>query len=140
MALDWARVSLRGHGGAEPTGTALFEVLGLRPEDGLDSHPSDSAWKSANITLVEVARDDCQEADEPTEEFARRLDEGLRRAAAWIEMRPPGAFDRWRETGRRADVFVGGWQDGDQFDFSFPPEFLLACGRAGLPIEICTND
>jgi hypothetical protein len=37
-------------------------------------------------------------------------------------------------------VFFGGWLDGEQFDLDLPAEFLLACGRAGLPISICTND
>jgi hypothetical protein len=35
---------------------------------------------------------------------------------------------------------VSGWIDGDQMDLAFPPAFLLACGQAGLKIEICTND
>jgi hypothetical protein len=32
------------------------------------------------------------------------------------------------------------WIDGDQMDLNFPPEFLLACGQAGLEIYIVTND
>ena len=39
-----------------------------------------------------------------------------------------------------ADVFIGGWMNCDQFDLTLPPEFLLACGRLGLPIDIYTND
>ncbi len=65
---------------------------------------------------------------------------GLPPAAEWLDARSAGAFERWRESGRTADVFIGGWLSNEQFDMVLPPPFLLACGKAGLPIHICTND
>jgi hypothetical protein len=57
-----------------------------------------------------------------------------------MDARPPGAFDRWRGQGRKADIFIGGWLANEQFDLGLPAAFLLARGRADLPIRICTND
>jgi hypothetical protein len=140
MGLDWVRVSLRGYGGQEPTGRSFFELLAPGREVGFPTSPSDSAWKAAAIELVEVAMDDCREAPEPCEEFVARIDAGLRKAAEWLLSIPLAPLERWRADGHKADVFIGGWLKGEQFDLALPPPFLLACGRLGLPIEICTND
>jgi hypothetical protein len=37
-------------------------------------------------------------------------------------------------------MYVGAWIDQDQFDLSLPAAFVLACGNAGLPISVITND
>ena len=140
MSLDWIQTSLRGSAGARTTGNALFELLALAPADGFEVSPSDSAWKAARIVLVEVQAEDVKDTEEPSETFSARIREGLLRAAEWLNSRPAGAFDRCRAEGFKLDVFFGGWLDGEQFDLDMPAEFLLACGRAGLPISICTND
>jgi hypothetical protein len=140
MSLEWIRASLRGTAGARATGSRLFELLGLAPEDGFEVSPSDSAWKAARVVLMQVAVEDVKDAREPSEAFAARIWVGLLRAAGWLNARPPGALDRCRAEGFELDVFFGGWLDGEQFDLELPAEFLLACGRAGLPIRICTND
>jgi hypothetical protein len=51
-----------------------------------------------------------------------------------------GVFDQWRQSGRKADVFIGGWLLNEQIDIVLPAPFLMACGRSGLPIHIFTND
>jgi hypothetical protein len=140
MGLGWVRVSLRGYGSREPTGTAFFDLIGIRPGDGFPISASDSAWKAARVEFVTVTMDECRDTSEPREEFVARLDAGLCRAAEWLLARPPEVFERWRSSGRKADVFVGGWLEGEQLDLAFPAVFLLACGQAGLPIEICIND
>jgi hypothetical protein len=140
MGLEWIRASLRGMAGERATGTLLFELLALAPGDGFETSPSDSAWKAARIVLMEVAREDVGDSEELAEAFAARIREGLLRAGQWIASRPADAFDRCRAEGFRLDVFFGGWLDGEQFDLDLPAEFLLACGKAGLPISICTND
>jgi hypothetical protein len=140
MALDWVQVSLRGYGGPAPSGTSFFDLLALEPGDGFSTSPSDTSHKAARVELVEVTMDDCLAAPEPHEEFAARLDAGLDRAARWLMARPPGAFEQWRSAGRKADIFVGGWLNDQQFDLVLPAPFLVACGQCGLPINICTND
>ena len=102
--------------------------------------PSDAPWKSANITLIALSMDDFKDSTEPFEEFSARLEAGFEKAAAWLLARPKDALEIWREEGYQADIFVGGWIDGDQIDLVFPPSFLFACGQAGLAITICTND
>jgi hypothetical protein len=140
MAVQWLRFSLRGYGGAEPTGTQFFDLLSVNPADGFELSPSDSLWKSANIDLLMVDIESCRTGPESHNEFASRINAGLKRVAEWLSARPMGAFETWRSMGKVADMFIGGWLDGEQFDLCLPPEFLLACGRAGLPIDICTND
>jgi hypothetical protein len=140
MGLDWVRFSLRGYGGAKPTGTAFFELVGVKPRDRFELTPSDEPWQAAVIDLLTVDSAECQAAEEPAEEFARRVNVGLKRVAKWLAARSPRAFTKWRTGRKKADVFVGGWITSDQLELTFPAEFLLACGRLGLPIEICTND
>jgi hypothetical protein len=134
------RASLRGYGGEAPSGTAFFDVIGLEPERAAFASPSGPAWQSANIELFSVDMADLRAFDEPSEEFAARVERGFLNAAEWVDSRPPGAFDRWRSQGRKADVFIGGWPSNEQFDIELPAPSLMACGRAGLPIHICTND
>ena len=140
MGLEWIRVSLQGYGGPEPSGTVFFDQIGIRPSDGFPTSASDSEWEAARVLLVNLTMDECRDAPEPTEAFVARLDAGLRRAGEWLLSRPIGVLERWQSSNRKADVFVAGWLDGEQLDLAFPAVFLLACGQAGLPIVICTND
>ena len=133
MSLDWVKISLRGWCSGAVTGTEFFERLGLKPEDGFPAEPGDRPGKTAKLILAL--------AEEQRENgCAKQIEERLPRAAQWLNSRPAGVFDSLREQGLNLDVFVGGWIDGDQMDLIFPPEFLLACGQAGLRIQICTND
>jgi hypothetical protein len=134
------RTPLRGYGGEAPSGAAFFDLLALEPEWMTHATRSDSAWQSANVELFAVDMADLQASEEPSEEFAARVERGFLHAAEWLDSRPPGAFDRWRDQGREADVFIGGWLSNEQIDLMIPVPFLMACGRAGLPIHICTND
>ena len=140
MGLRWVQVSLRGIGDEEPTGNAFFDLLAIEPEWVTRATLSASAWQSANVALFAVDMADLRGYDEPYEEFAARVERGFLDAAKWLEARPEGTFDRWRCQGRAADVFVGGWLSNEQFDIVLPAPFLMACGRAGLSVHICTND
>ncbi|MBX9626201.1 MAG: hypothetical protein K2X82_20550 [Gemmataceae bacterium] len=142
MAVEWLRVSLRGHGygSGGPTGDRFFEQIGASPGDGFELDPSDGGWKTARVEFLSASIEDCQPGTERYEEFEVRLDAGLKKAAGWLNDREPTAFEQWRAAGWQADVFIGGWMNSDQFDLTLPPEFLSACGRLGLPITICTND
>ena len=140
IGLRWVRASLRGYGGEAPTGAAFFDLLALEPEWVPRARPSESAWQAATVELFAVDMADLQAYHEPSEEFAARVERGFLRAAEWLGSRPPGAFDCWRGQGRKADIFIGGWLANEQFDLLLPAPFLTACGRAGLPLHICTND
>lgn len=140
IGLRWIRTTLRGYGGEAPTGGEFFDLLALEPEAASRSSPSGSSWQSACVELFAVDVTELQACDEPSEEFAVRVEQGFLRAAEWLEARPAGAFDRWRGQGRKADVFIGGWLLNEQFEIVLPAPFLMACGRADLPVQICTND
>jgi hypothetical protein len=140
IGLRWVRTSLRGYGGETPSGAAFFDLIALEPEWMTRATRSDSAWQSANVEMFAVAMADLLASEEPSEEFAARVERGFLDAAEWLDSRPPGAFDRWRGQGRVADIFISGWLSNEQFDLMIPAPFLMACGRAGLPLHICTND
>lgn len=140
MAVEVLNVSLRGWGGSEATGSLFFDLIGLQPESGYTSYSSDSPYKAARIVLVSVSLAECAPGPERHQEFATKVGVGLKHAADWLASLVPTRFDEWRARGMVADVFIGGWMNSDQFDLKLPPDFLLACGRLGLPIEICTND
>jgi hypothetical protein len=140
IGLRWVRASRRGYGGETPSGAALFDLLDLEPERAALATRGDSAWQSANIELFAVDMADLLTYDEPSEEFAARVERGFLSVSEWLVSRPPCAFDRWRGQGRKADIFIGGWLLNEQFDIVLPAPFLMACGRAGLPIHICTNE
>jgi hypothetical protein len=140
VGLRWVRALLRGYGGEAPSGAAFLDLLALDPEWRGRARPSESAWQSVSGELFSVAIADLQAYHEPFEEFAARVEWGFLRAAEWLDSRPPGAFDHWRAQGRKADIFIGGWLANEQFDLRLPARFLTACGRADLPLHICTND
>jgi hypothetical protein len=140
IGLQHVQISLRGFGGEAPTGTAFFEMLRLKPDDTCSVSPSESPWQAATIRLFSVSQETLQSHPEPEEEFAAEIRRGFHKAAEWLRLREPTDLDRWRASGKKADVFIGGWLANEQFDLRLPSEFLLECGRLGLPIEICTND
>jgi hypothetical protein len=140
IGLRWVRASVRGRGGEAPSGAAFFDLLALGPGWESRTTRSDSAWQSANVELFMVDMADLQGYEEPSEEFAARVEQGSLQAAEWQDTRPPGAFAQWRGQGREADIFIGGWLSNEQLDLALPAIFLMACGRAGLPLHICTND
>jgi hypothetical protein len=140
VAVEWIRFSLRGWGGPETSGTQFFELVGWAPAAGFEARPSNSPWQTALVHLFALSIGECQHGTERYEEFAARTTSGLKRAAEWLNSLSPAGFGEWRALGMAADIFIGGWMNCDQFDLTLPPEFLLACGRLGLPITICTND
>jgi len=72
--------------------------------------------------------------------LAARVERGFPHPGAWLDARPPGAFDPWCGQGRKADTFIGGRPANGQFELVLPASFTLACGRANLPVRIRTND
>lgn len=139
--LEWVRFSLGGYSLERAVGTELFEILALEPAAGFEeARPGTVVTQAAMIDFFTVAFEDVSGFEEPHEEFNAQVERGLLRVAEWLETRPPGAFDRCRAAGLVLYLFIGGWLDGEQFDLNFPTAFLLACGRAGVPVTVCTND
>lgn len=140
MGFQWVCVSLRGYGGEAPSGDAFFASLGVPLLPHFSLHPSTSAWQAARLILFTVDMRDLQGVTEPSEEFAARVEQGFRRATGWLRQCHADRLGDWRARGKEADIFIGGWLANEQMDLQLPAEFLLECGRLGLPISICTND
>jgi hypothetical protein len=132
MSLDWVKVVLQGYHPQRPSVSEFLEAVALQPEDGYASGAADRPGKSAKIILADVEHAPGQSCDQ-------QLQEPLRQAAAWLSLRRE-RIEQCRANGFEVGILVNGWIDGDQMDLSFPPEFLLACGQAGLEISIVTND
>ena len=140
MAVETIEICLRAWATGEITGANFFHALGLTPDDEWESSAGTNESQTALIYFVNEEFASYQDSPEPEEAFSSMIEERLLRAAEWLLSREVHAFERCRESGLKTDVFIGGWIDQDQFDLSLPASFLFACGRAGLPIEIVTND
>jgi len=139
IGLQDIHVSLRG-GGADPTGGAFFQFLGIPGNSPLRLSPSQWAWQWALAELFSVSMNDVKEADEPGEAFAERVQLGFDHATSVLAECSAEGLQRWRAGGKEADVFIGGWLANEQLDMKLPAVFLAQCARLGLSISICTND
>ncbi len=132
MSLDWVKVVLRGYQRQRMSGSEFLEAVDLKPEDGYASGAADRPGKNAKIIFADVEK-------APGNSCNKQLQDHLRKAADWLSTRRD-RIEKCRANGFSVDILVNGWIDGDQMDLTFPPAFLLACGQAGLEIEIITND
>ncbi|HEY7116523.1 MAG TPA: hypothetical protein VH475_08055 [Tepidisphaeraceae bacterium] len=81
IGLQAIHVTLRGGGGPDSTGDAFFRLLGIADRPGIHLRASDSAWRWATAQLFALSMNDVKDAEEPTEAFAERVQEGFDRAA-----------------------------------------------------------
>jgi hypothetical protein len=81
IGLQWMLASLRGYGGEAPSGTAFLDALELDPDEMQRATPSATAWQSASVELFTVDIADLQGYEEPSEEFAVRVERGFVLAA-----------------------------------------------------------
>ena len=140
IGLQQIRAALRGGGGPDPTGDAFFRLLVLSSDSSLRLSPSTSAWQWALVELFSVAMSDVKDAAEPCEAFAKRVQQGFNHAAFALSHCRRDGLDEWRQSGKEADVFIGGWLANEQLDLKLPSDFLAQCARLGLSISMCTND
>ena len=141
MSIAWLDVLFEGMA-SETTGTALFEQLGLEPDAGFEARHSWPGHHPATIVFLEVRLDPLKEPHASHTEFWARVEEGFKRAADWLLSRPVAPFEAWRAAGRELRVFIC-WKIDDEdpeLDLTLPAEFLSACGRVGVPIELYTNE
>jgi hypothetical protein len=135
-----AQAILRGYGGRTPIGAAFYETLGLKKREHEKLAPQISSGTPAELRLFNVHAGLGPGSADPLKHF----EAAFLRAGRWLLARPGGAFDRWREQGRRADVLVAlpikstqwGRLDGAPDLLVVPPKFLLACSGAGLPVVL----
>ena len=131
---------LRGYGGKKVIDTTFYDTIGLkkRVAERLAAKIPIATGTPSELVLFNfhpgIADVDPIKAIEA--EFFQ--------AARWLLKRPEGAFDRWREQGRIADVVVTlhvrttqhGRIDGCPNLLVVPPRFMLACSGAGLPVVL----
>ena len=143
--VEWLQFSLRvwDRRGVEIRRAEFLDRLSLEPGDPVDVE-NGLGVPRVQLFAVSMANmshiDNTEDAGAQSEAFAAAIREGLIRAALWLERQPSDVFKNLREFGHVTDVFVGGWITDGQFELDLPPEFLLACGKLGLTVSICTND
>lgn len=123
-----------------PVGTLLFDLLNLNSADGYPTR-NPSLWPSQNVSIhfATVRLSDFRGTTEGHEEFMAAFDRELLRIAAWLDGRPPGAFEECRRASLEIHLQIDAEIDEDDFELILSPRFLVACGQAGLPIRIDTG-
>jgi hypothetical protein len=58
----------------------------------------------------------------------------------WLNQQKDQVFLDLKGNGVEMDIFIGGLLEGDRYRFAFPSNFLLACGKKGLAIDLYIND
>jgi hypothetical protein len=135
-----AQAILRGYGGQRPMDATFYELLGVKKREQEKLAPPIASGADAELCLFNVHAGVGSDAKDPIKQF----ETAFLQASRWLLDRPDGAFDRWREQGRRADVLVvlhmkstqRGRIDGAPNLLVMPPKFLLACSSAGLPVVL----
>ena len=140
MALETLQICLRAWAYGKITGANFFTMLGHTSDDEWQAVAGEIPSQTALIYFVDDQIFTYRDSPEPWELFNAEIEQRLLRAAAWLDSRGADVFERCRAAGLTTDVFIGGWIDQDQLDLHLPAPFLLACGRAGLSIDITTND
>jgi hypothetical protein len=95
-------------------------------------------YEEASVELFEVEMRDVEDQADPVKAFAERTERGFLEAATWLRQCKVAGLQRWREQGKKAEIWVQGILADREFDLQIPPEFLLECGRLGLRVIICT--
>lgn len=139
MAAEWIEVILLvWKHGWRPTPDELRQQ-GLWPTDRFRCSANEQPGSTAKVYLAE-AQSGAFTGAARWDQFHSALETGLENAANWLTEVGAEPFNSLREKGFNISVHVGAWIDQDQFDLDLPSSFLLASGRAGLRINVVTND
>jgi hypothetical protein len=109
-------------------------------ETVVDVREKEAAGLTTGVWFVRERASHYASAEDPQEALSRAVGARLVNAAAWLDSRATRVFDDMRGEGLTLDVFIAAWISSDQIDLTLPPQFLLACGRLGLEVSLCTND
>lgn len=104
-----------------------------------EKRKSTSAYQAEQVIFVseELSNFVC---DEPHEELANSISKKLINAAKWLNSLDQKVLSSLHKENIEFKVMVCAWLENGQFDLRLVPEFLSACGRLGLAIEVVTND
>ena len=142
MSIQNVEVVLRAFflSGREVTRAQFVDALGVVEGDDVLEVKSDRGPSQSSLLVFSRCRlQDFAESDDSFEALNTQVQTDLRRMAGWLLAREASIIDL-RQSGLTIDVLVDLWIDRDQLDLSLPQEFLLACGKTDLAIEIVSND
>jgi hypothetical protein len=115
-------------------------LLGARVGDGIADVASDRGrWATSRIEFQSRALEDGMDQPEPSEVLFQVIETTLLHVGEWIDERR-SAVQRLRENGLNVSLLVDVLMDQDQMELMLPPVLLRACGEAGLPIHLISND
>ena len=147
MSIAWLKAIVQAWGPAaelagRPVPDTLFvdRLVDLEPPSVVAVNPSRSQWESAGVTLLALERRAYPDTPEGTEAFEAAIHIGLEAVGDWIGRQSPQVFADLRLEQFKADLFIEGWIDSNQFDVKLPVNLIRACARLWLPITVYTND
>ena len=142
MSIQAIEVLLSAHfaDGRKVTRAEFVDVLGVAEGDGVLEVITDRGlWQTSLLVFSRCRLQDYAQQEDVCDALDTQVQTDLKRMAGWLIARE-ASFADLRASGLAVDVFVDLRIDQDQLDLSFPPEFLFACGKAGLAIKIVSND
>jgi hypothetical protein len=142
MALEFLSLSLCAHYGDRIVPAEDFEIPLRLPESSpavLDWTPSEVRGQSVVVQLLELRIEDFT-GEDPHDEFAQAITQGLESATVWLNSFTPDPFPTFHQKGLHLRCVVEGWMTQDQLDLDFPPAFLRVLGEKGIRLQLITNE
>lgn len=97
-------------------------------------------WEASLVQFRALRPEQFADEDEPDEALQAATQELLAEVAAWLAMQPRGVFEALREDGLDVRLYVGVMLADGDLELSLPPALLAACGAAGVPIDVLSDD
>jgi hypothetical protein len=124
----------------------FLDPLSIRPGE-VEAVKADRGRSAAALVYFAVVRysafdhvDTSEDAGAQSEAFFAGVVDAFRRAARFLDQRPPSVTAAMRAAGLSLRLFVDVRMDQDQMELELPPELLAACGRHGLGVYVISND
>ena len=128
-------------GGKNIAAEDFLASLSFSAEDAVAAKYSNlGVWSTSRVEFDPVLLSDFAAAEEPTEAFAASVQAHLRGVAAFLDRQLPSIFEGFREQGLKAYLYLEVRMTQDQMELNMPPEFLSACARLGVGLELISND
>jgi hypothetical protein len=139
MAIESIQVSLQAWqpSGKHVAAAVFVEKVAIAPDDPVSKHKGPG---HARVDLVSKTLFDFEDAPEPADAYATHNAEKIREFVRWLGKQEPSVFANLRQMGCVTEVaiFIVATSE-DAVDLALPPEFMVECGRLGLPLAVTVS-
>ena len=128
-------------GGKNIAAEDFLSSLSFAAEGAIASkYSSLGTWRTSGVEFFPVLLSDFAAEEVPTEAFFNSVQAHLRGIAAFLDRQSSSIFEEFREQGLKPYLYLEVRMTQDQMELNLPPEFLSACARLGLGLELISND